>query len=153
MFFFTGQVIGVHVNTSRPDKDEEFCRLLEMFRINQENDATLANCTSLVELNQQEVYLLKGTPAQSILFYFYCKTSHASNYLFKSVQNGHLRTLMGELLRNLFGRKDEEAQLEIESVSLDKEDEELCYQFTQTSLQSVECDTGENLMNVSRELP
>ena len=118
----TGVAPGVHIHTSHPERDDELVNLC--------NDNDLNGLSA--RLQDMNLNIVKTTPGQRIVVYFYFNTADAAISLLNIVRNGELKEIMEDVLNNI----TEDASLQVVSLHMDAEEEDICNEYIRECIAS-----------------
>lgn len=130
-----GEVIPVHLNTTRPDLDEPISESINTavmnesmdetaameIEINESMDETVAKEIHLPQLNG--IRIVGATPGHSIVVLIYCKTIDNMVTFTRLFNSGELHTKLEKLLNHMFTRIEPKSTERLKSsIRLDNED-------------------------------
>lgn len=130
--FVLGEVVGAHINTTRPDKEDDLSKLLNDCIVDPklyEANRDLQNY--MTELNGFHIPIVAAEAQHSIMVYTYCKTPEDMKSYVKLLNSGRLQTvfenILNQLLKELEGENFQPLQA---AVMLEEKDKMLIEEFT-----------------------
>lgn len=127
-----GEVVSAHVNTTRPDKEDDLSKLLNDCIVDPKSyEANRDLHNYMNELNGFGIPIVAAQPKSSIMVHTYCKTPEDMKNYVKLLNSGHLQTvfenIFNQLLKQLEGENFQPLQA---AVTLEEEDKMLIQEFT-----------------------
>jgi len=127
-----GEIVGAHVNTTRPDKERDLSNawngIIVDPKLYEENHG-LKN--SINELKGQRLQIVDTETEHSIMVYTYCKTPEDMKTYVKLLNSGRLQTIFENILNRLLEKLEGEHFQPLEAaVMLEEEDKMLVQRFT-----------------------
>jgi hypothetical protein len=127
-----GEIVGAHINTDRPEREDDLSRLLNDLIADPkscEEKPEIKKCFN--ELNGFRVPIVSAEAKHSIMLYTYCKTPEDMKSYVRLLNSGRLQTvfenILNLLLKELEGENFQPLQA---AVMIEEEDRMLIQQFT-----------------------